>query len=196
MPTQRTQHLNVTGTTKSSATHGTDEYNRQLQQAETQLEKLQQQREEIERKRLEAEEITKRRQDFIDGQIEFLEKLDHSVQAVDREIFESRQELKELEDARKTFANHLQSLQTIDPRKWKKTKMAEEVERALDILETCEDDYEDIAANISEGRRRGLLTGAKSATQDSFTQTLKQGFAFNLPILILGAIALIIFISQ
>jgi DNA repair exonuclease SbcCD ATPase subunit len=196
MAAQRTQNLKVTSPTASSSGGGTEEYNRQLQQAETQLEKLQQQREEIERKRLEAEEISDRRQDFIDGQIEILEKLDHSVQAIDREIFESRQELKELEEARKTFATHLQTLQGMDPRKWKKTKLAEEVQHAMDVLEDCETDYEEISASISEGRRRGFLAGKKGATSESFSHTLKQGFAFNLPVLLLGSIALLVFLTR
>lgn len=195
MSTPRKQHLNVASSKASNPGTG-DEYNRQLQQAESQLEKLQQQREEIERKRLEAEEITHQRQDFVDGQIEFIERLDHSVQAVDREIFESRQELKELEEARKTFASHLQTLQNVDPRKWKKTKMGEEVNNALDLLETCEADFEEVSANISEGRRRGFLSKPKAATSDSFMTTLKQGFAFNLPIIALSAIALLIYINR
>ncbi|GHC55741.1 hypothetical protein [Roseibacillus persicicus] len=192
MSTTRKQHLNVASATPKVG----DEYNRQLEQAESQLQKLQQQREEIERKRLEAEEITHQRQDFIDGQIELLERLDHSVQAVDREIFEARQGLKELEDARKTFASHLQTLQGIDPRKWKKTKMPEEVQNAMDILEACENDYEEVVATISEGRRRGFLSTPKSAAQDSFVSTVRQGLAFNLPIIVLGSIALLVYLSR
>lgn len=197
MPAQRKQHLNVASGSKAQAAGAGDEYNRQLQQAETQLEKLQQQREKIEQKRLQAEEITNQRQDFVDGQIELIERLESSVQAVDREIFESRQELKELEEARKTFATHLQTLQGIDPRKWKKTKMSEEVQNALDILENCENDFDDVASNISEGRRRGFLSKPKTtATQDSFLATLRQGFAFNLPIIALSSIALLIYLGK
>ena len=195
MSTSRKQHLNI-ASSKASAPAASDEYNRQLQQAESQLEKLQLQREEIERKRFEAEEITNQKQLFIDGQIELLERLDHSVQAVDREIFESRQELKELEEARKTFASHLQSLQNIDPRKWKKTKMPGEVQNALDILETCECDFDEISANLSEGRRRGFLSKPKGPTSESFSETVKQGFAFNLPIISLATIALLIYLSR
>ena len=195
MPATRKQHLNVSAS-KSAAPGAGDEYNRQLQQAESQLEKLQLQREEIERKRLEAEEVTHQRQDFVEGQIELIERLEHSVQAVDREIFESRQELKELEEARKTFASHLQTLQNIDPRKWKKTKMPEEVQNALDILETCEHDFEELSSTISEGRRRGFLTKSKSPATESFSTTLKQGFAFNLPLIVLSAIALLVYLTR
>ena len=195
MATSRKQHLNVASGSKALAAGAGDEYNRQLQQAETQLQKLQLQREEIERKRLEAEEVTHQRQNFIDGQIELLERLDHSVQAVDREIFESRQELKQLEEARKTFATHLQTLQNIDPRKWKKTKMPEEVQHAMDVLEGCENDFEEIAAEIGEGRRRGFLTKPKTAPE-SFSTTLRQGFAFNLPIIVISVLALLVFLSK
>lgn len=192
MSATRKQHLNVA----TAAPRAGDEYNRQLEQAESQLQKLQQQREEIERKRLEAEEITHQRQDFIDGQIELLERLDQSVQAVDREIFESRQSLKELEEARKTFASHLQTLQGIDPRKWKKTKLPEEVQNAMEILEACENDYEDIIATISEGRRRGFLSGPKKASPESFANTVRQGLAFNLPIIVLATIALLVYLNR
>lgn len=195
MSSPRKQHLNVASNSKALSAGTGDEYNRQLQQAETQLQKLQLQREEIERKRMEAEEITNQRQDFVDGQIELLERLDHSVQAVDREIFDSRQELKQLEEARKTFATHLQTLQGIDPRKWKKTKMPEEVQNAMDILESCENDFEEIASEIGDGRRRGFLSKPKT-TQDSFSNTLRQGFAFNLPIIVISVIALLIYLGK
>lgn len=196
MPAPRTQHLKVTSATGNASAGGTDEYNRQLQAAETQLQKLNQQREEIERRRLEEEELTHRRQDFVDGQIEILEKLDQSVQAIDREIFESRQELKELEEARKTFASHLQTLQGMDPRKWKKTKMNEEVDNAMEVLERCENDFDDISSQISEGRRRGFLATKSGASSETFTHTLRQGFAFNLPLIILGSIALLVFLNR
>ncbi len=194
MSTTRKQHLMVGAGSKAGAS---DEYNRQLEQAETQLQKLQLQREEIERKRIAEEEITQNKQDFIDGQIELIERLDQSVQAVDREIFDSRQELKELEEARKTFASHLQTLQGIDPRKWKKTKISEEVHNALETLETCENDFEELAAHISEGRRRGFLSKSKhTSTQDPFLDSLRQGFAFNLPLIVLSIIALLIFANR
>lgn len=198
MSAPRKQHLNVASGSQATAPGAGDEYNRQLQQAESQLQKLQLQREEIERKRLEAEEITHQRQDFIDGQIELLERLEQSVQAVDREIFESRQELKELEEARKTFAKHLQTLQGIDPRKWKKTKLPEELQNALEILESCENDFDEVASTISEGRRRGFLAKPKNsaAAQESFLNTLRQGFAFNFPLIVLSVIALLVFANR
>ncbi|MBK1834239.1 hypothetical protein [Roseibacillus ishigakijimensis] len=196
MSTQRKQHLNVGSAAKAPQPGTGDEYNRQLQQAESQLEKLQRQREEIERKRQEAEEITHQRQDFIDGQIELLERLDHSVQAIDREIYDSRQELKELEEARKTFANHMQTLQGIDPRKWRKTKLAEDLQDAMDTLENCEADYEELSAHLGEGRRRGLFSSRPSGKSDSFTETLRQGLAFNLPIIVLATIALLIYVNR
>ena len=46
----------------------------------------------------------------------------------------------------------------------------------------CENDFEEIADEIGEGRRRGFLYQAEiTTTQESFSTTLRQGFAFNLP---------------
>ncbi|MDP0490854.1 MAG: hypothetical protein Q7Q71_07385 [Verrucomicrobiota bacterium JB023] len=198
MSATRYQHVNIANADSPSSTRGGagDKYEQQLQAAQTQLEKLQLQREEIERKRLEAEELTQQRQFFIDGQIELLAKLDNSVQAIDRELFEMRQEQKEMEEARKTFANHLQSLQAMDPAKWKKTKIRDEVANALETLERYENDYEDIAANIGQGRARGFLTHRSSPEGESFAKTLRQGFAFNLPVIILGSFALLVWLTR
>ncbi|MEM9080640.1 MAG: hypothetical protein AAGC74_08120 [Verrucomicrobiota bacterium] len=197
MPTStRKQHLSIGQSAAESRPAAGSEYDRQLQVAQTQLEKLQQQREEIEQKRLEAEELNQRRQLFLDGQLDLLSKFDNSVHAIDREIFEMRQELQDLEEARKTFASNLQTLQAIDPKKWRKTKLSEDVENAIHILERCEEDYEEIADSIESGRKRGIIGASSKSTPDSFAQTFRQGLAFNLPVLIFALIALIVILTN
>ena len=119
---------------------------------------------------IEAEEVTNQKPRFhVDGQIELLERLEQSVQAVDREIFESRQELKELEDARKTFASHLQTLQGYRssqsgkrPRCLRKSKMLSM------SLETCENDFDEIClTRLARESRRGFLEQAQKSTTTS-----------------------------
>lgn len=191
----RTHHLQVSSP-EASGRAGDSNYEAQLQAAQSQLEKLHKKQEEIQRKRLEEEELNLSRSQFIEGQIELSSKLDGSVQAIDREIFDLRQEVTNLEEARKTFASNLQKLQGIDPGKFRKTKLAEDLEQAHELLANCEGDFEEISAQIGEGHRRGFIKPSAKAGTDTFSRNFSQGFAFNLPIIILGTIALLIWLSR
>jgi len=187
------QQLKVTGSESSSKSGKTADYSRELEQAETQLARLQQKREAIEQKRQLAEEQSERQQIFIDGQIELIERLDLAVQTIDRELFDARQQQQDLGEARKTFAKHSQVLQAIDPKKWKKTRLSEELENAFGILDQCEDDFEELGSQISQGRSRRFLATGTSPSEVNFQTYFLQGFAFSLPLILLGIVAILIF---
>src|SRR5210317_1871863 len=74
-----------------------DDFEGKLQEAQQQLEHLHQQRVLLVRQKAETDELTRRKEEFISGQIELSERLSNSLTAIDRELFELRQELEDLE---------------------------------------------------------------------------------------------------
>ena len=87
------------------------EFDDKLHVAQQQLETLQKQREDLERQKAELEDLNRRKQEFINGQIEIGEKLSASVTSIDRELFEMRQEVEDLEQTRQAFSTHLERVE-------------------------------------------------------------------------------------
>ena len=81
-----------------------EDFEGQLREAQQQLEVLQHQREQLERQKCEMDDLNQQKEDFINGQIELTERLSGSVTSIDRELFELRQELEDLEQTRQSFA--------------------------------------------------------------------------------------------
>ncbi|NNC89309.1 MAG: hypothetical protein HKN82_12685 [Akkermansiaceae bacterium] len=181
-----------------------DDFEGKLQHAQQQLEVLQQQREELERQKAEIDQLNRRKEEFVNGQIEITEKLSGSLVSIDRELFEMRQELEDLEQTRQAFAGHLDRVEKIEPEAWPHDTLKQELNRALGILDQAEDEFEAAVAHFSGGRSRGIFgvssaspTRAKTTkTPSEFSSMMKNGFAFNLPVVLLGFIALLAYLLK
>jgi DNA repair exonuclease SbcCD ATPase subunit len=182
----------------------TDDFEGKLQEAQHQLEQLQQQRELLERQKAEMDELTRRKEEFVSGQIELSERLSNSLTAIDRELFELRQELEDLEQTRQSFAAHLERLEGIEPESWPKETLSQDLHRALTMLDQAEDEFDSAVDHFANGRTRGLFgTGrigpsrkaAKTASSD-FVTNMKNGLAFNLPVVLLGSVAVILYLLK
>ncbi len=210
--TSRKQHLNVRTTQMEMNTRGTigsanplsEDFTGKLQEAQSQIEALQQQQAEVERQKRELQEINEAKEDFLHGQVELHEKLSTAVTAMDREIFATRQELDELEQARICFADHLEKIDALNPDGWNNESLRQDLTRAISVLDLAEDEYEQAVAHFSGGRSASVFGGgskpkraASSSPVDSeFISMLRNGLAFNLPVIILGAIALIVYLVK
>lgn len=205
--TTRKQHLNVRDTQMEMNTRGSgsnplaEDFTGKLQEAQSQIEQLQQQQAEVERQKMELQEINEAKEDFLHGQVELHEKLSTAVTAMDREIFATRQEVDELEQARICFADHLEKINQLNPDGWNNESLRQDLTRAISILDLAEDEYEQAVAHFSSGRSASVFGGSTktkrvstNSTSDSeFATMLRNGLAFNLPVVLLGTIALLIY---
>ena len=203
------QHLNVRATQLEMNPRGSvggnnplaEDFTGKLQEAQSQIEQLQQQQAEVERQKIELEEINAAKDDFLQGQVELHEKLSTAVTSMDREIFATRQELDELEQARICFADHLEKINQLNPDGWNNESLRQDLTRAISILDLAEDEYEQALDHFSGGRSASVFGPAstkpkRASTNHSnteFVATLCNGLAFNLPIILLGIVALIIY---
>ncbi len=199
---EHTHHIKIRSTQMEMASAGSsnrdDDYDRKLKDAQNELDRIQLQREELERKKSELEELTGRKRAFLSQQVELTEKLTSSLTLIDRELYEMRKESEDLEQCRVCFAAHLDKLQKFNPENWVREQLSEKLEKASMAIDIAADEYDQAAAHFVNGRsgaifgrpskRRGANNRGGGSTE--FTVNLRNGFAFNLPILILGGLAL------
>lgn len=203
---QRKQRLNVIDPqmemTQASASGISTDFEGKLEDAQQQLEYLHQQREQLERQKVALEELNQRKQDFMHGQVDLTEKMTTAINSFDRELFESKKDIEDMEQARASFANYLQRIESLNPESWSKDKLREELENGIAILERADDEYDQAIAHFSGAHRgAGIFgpnsgRGARSSTGSDFTTTLKSGLAFNLPVIVLGSLALLAYLVR
>lgn len=207
----RKQHLNVRETQMEMNPRGavgssplTEDFTGKLQEAQSQLEMLQQQQAEVERQRQELQELNESKEEFIHGQVEISEKLTTAVTAMDREIFAARQEIEELEQARICFADHLEKINQLNPDGWNNDSLRQDLARAISVLDLAEDEFEQACDHFAGGRSAAIFGGGGSKPKRSsggggeneFFTMFRNGLAFNLPVVLLGALALIVFLMK
>ena len=206
--TEHTQHLKIRSTQMEmqSADHSDrcEDYDRKLKDAQDELERIQEQREELERKKLELEELTTRKRSFVSQQAGLTEKLTSSLTLIDRVLFEMRNEAEDIEQCRACFAAHLDKIQKFNPENWTRETLSEKLERATLAIDLADDEYDQAAAHF-EGSRSGAIFGRTSkrkrphkahGASSEFMSNLRNGFAFNLPVLLLGGAAVVIYLLK
>lgn len=207
-PTDHTHHIKIRSTQMemgSSATSGrSEDYDRKLQDTQNEIERIQNQREELERKKVELEELTSRKHTFVSQQVELTEKLTSALTLIDRELFEMRNEADDLEQCRTCFAGHLTKVQKFNTENWNRENTSEKLERASISIDLAEDEYDQAAAHF-EGSRSGAIFGRASkkgratirgASSSDFAVNLRNGLAFNMPIVVLGGLALVVYLLK
>lgn len=204
--TDHTHHIKLRSTQMEMQSGGgaqrVDDYDNKLKAAQAELDRIQQQREELERKKRELEELTARKRSFLTHQVELTEKLSNTLTLIDRELYSIRQEADELEQCRVCFAAHLDKLQKFNPESWTRDNLSEKLERATMAADIATDEYDQAAAHFENGRSGSIFgraskrgRAARAASTD-FSLNLKNGFAFNLPVIVLGSIALLVYLIK
>lgn len=205
-PAEHTHHIRIRSTQLEMPSGGMrdEDYDGKLRAAQDELDRIQQEREELERKKTELEELTRRKRLFVSQQAELTEKLTSTVTHVDRELYEMRKEIEDLEQCRTCFASHLDRIQKFNPETWNREILPERLEKATMALDIAADEYDQAAAHF-EGTRSGAIFGRPSkrsrgsnrkAGNSEFAQNLRNGFAFNLPIFVLGGTALLVYLTK
>ena len=181
-----------------------EDYDSKLLAAQEELERIQQKREELERQKRELELLSQRKRDFISQPVVLTEKLTSALTLIDRELFEIRQEAEDLQQCRVCFAAHLEKIQKINPEQWTRENLQERLERAQLAMNVAEEEFDEAAGHF-EGSRSGAIFGRasrkakanhKNNDWSDFLSHLRNGFAFNLPVVLLGSAALIVYLTR
>jgi chromosome segregation ATPase len=179
----------------------TEHLDSQVQKAQEQLLQLKRQQEQIEKQKRELEELSRRQEELERGRAEMTDKLTRSLVVLEREAYDAQRRLEQLRAMRESFGQHLELIEAIDPKSWNPPDLHKELSRALSTVESARTEYTQQRSRLqatSEGEEADVLPEAAPEISDlggrSFSQWLKIGFAFSLPLIIFGVIALFVFL--
>ncbi len=175
-----------------------EELQEQVRKHQDELLQLRQRQEQIEREKLRLEELTRKQDEFERGRNEIADKLARGITLVQRETEEAQRRLEQLHGIEDSFAEHLKNLESIDTKSWGGRDLARELTRALGTVDEARSTYARSHAKISPAADPESavdvdgLTGYAEAGDQGFAYWLRNGLAFTLPLVILGAIALVV----
>jgi len=172
----------------------------QVQRAQEQLVQLKRQQEQIEKQKRELEELSRKQEDLEKGRSEMIEKLSRSLVVIERETHEAEKRVEQLRLTNAAFAQHLDSLERINPKGWNNSDLHKELSKALSAVDDARSEYTKSLTKINAKSDEVIIPNAtvedtyySSADDSKFVVWLKRGFAFTLPLLILGLCALLVF---
>jgi chromosome segregation ATPase len=178
----------------------TEHLDSQVQKAQEQLLQLKRQQEQIEKQKRELEELSRKQEELETGRAEITDKLTRSLVVLERETYDAQKRLEQLRAMRESFGQHLELVEAIDPKTWNPADLHKELSRALSTVESARLDF-------SQQRSRFQAAGDGTGDEDlpeagsdfsgtggrSLSHWIKIGFAFSLPLIIFGFIALFLF---
>jgi phage-related tail protein len=180
----------------------TEHLDSQVQKAQEQLLQLKRQQEQIEKQKRELEELSRRQEELERGRAEMSDKLTRSLVVLEREAYEAQKKMEQLRATRESFGQHLELLETIDPKTWNPADLNKELSRALSAVDDARTEYSQqrsrLQAASTEEHAEVSLPEARSRFESagrrrSFGQWLQIGLAFTLPLILFGVIALVFF---
>src|SRR5437763_13595434 len=113
----------------------------QVQKAQEQLLQLKRQQEQIEKQKRELEELSRRQDELEHGRGEMSDKLTRALVVLEREAYNAQSRLEQIRVARESFAQHLELIETIDPRNWTPTDLHKELSRTLSTVDDARTKY-------------------------------------------------------
>jgi cell division protein FtsB len=180
----------------------TEHLDSQVQKAQEQLLQLKRQQEQIEKQKRELEELSRRQEELEHGRAEMTDKLTRSLVVLEREAYDAQKKMEQLRATRESFGQHLESLEAIDPRTWNPSDLSKELSRALSTVDDARTEYSQqrsrLQATTDEHESVPLPETSSGFERSnglahSFGHWLQIGLAFTLPLIVFGAIALLIF---
>jgi hypothetical protein len=164
----------------------------QVQRAQEQLVQLKRQQELIERQKRELEVQA--------GRGEMVEQFTRALVVIERETYDAQKRVEQLKGISDSFIQHLAILESINPKAWENTDINKELNKALSAVDDARAEYARSRVLINAEADEEVLAPAGSdpyqnayaaAPQQDFIYWLKSGFAFTLPLLMLGTALLL-----
>jgi predicted RNase H-like nuclease (RuvC/YqgF family) len=180
-----------------------NEINLKVQHVQEQLLDLKRQQEEIERQKRELEELSRKQREFDEGRREIVEKLTRGLVLLERQDFEVKRELEQIKMVRDSFAEHLEQTESLNPATWSPEEMPTELTKALARVDQAKAIYNQsrarlIALRENEGAAAGSvpmeLAPELAEFEKPFSAMVREGFAYSLPVLLLGVILLLAYL--
>src|SRR5438270_7532061 len=179
----------------------TEHLDSQVQKAQEQLLQLKRQQEQIEKQKRELEELSRRQDELEHGRAEMTDKLTRALVVLEREAYNAQSRLEQIRVARESFAQHLELIESIDPRNWNPSDLHKELSRALSTVDDARTEYNEHRSRLqaagadSEASLPDTAPGVyENSAGRSFSEWLQIGLALSLPLIFFGAVAVALFV--
>jgi chromosome segregation ATPase len=174
----------------------------QVQKAQEQLLLLKRQQEQIEKQKRELEELSRRQEELERGRAEITDKLTRSLVVLEREAYDTQKRIEQIRAMRESFAQHLELVEAIDPKRWSPGDLQKELSRALSTVDNARAEFSQQRSRLQANEENASDVSLPEVGPDlsefpqgkrSFGQWVRIGFALSLPFIIFGFIALFLF---
>jgi len=177
----------------------------QVQRAQEQLFSLKRQQEVIERQKRELEELSRRQEQLQNGKAEMVDRFTRALVVLERETYDAQKRVEQLQSIHDSFQQHLDVLDSINPKAWEGLDINKELTRALSAVDDARAEYSKSIPKISPesdtdgsdplAATAGLRYETPAEPERDFMFWLKAGFAFTLPLIVAGIIVVLLFIA-
>ena len=172
----------------------------QVQKAQDQLVALKRQQEVIEKQKRELEELSRRQEQLQQGRMEMMEKFTRAAVVLERETFDAQKRVEQLRDIQDAFAQHMHVLESINPKGWEGADLNRELNRSLSAVDDARAEYSKsvpkIQPDLPAGESEEEHGYAAEPNGYNFIYWLKSGFAFTLPLSIVGLVVVLVLILR
>lgn len=178
----------------------TEALDSQVQRAQEQLLTLKRQQDQIEKQKRELEELSRRQDQLHHGKAEAIEKLTRAMVVLERETFDAEKRVEQLRQIQASFAQHLDILESINPKAWDKLEVNKELNKALSAVDDANSEYSKSRPKITPDVTEEMIEAGvepdpfafdSGSGEKPFIYWLKAGLAFTLPLVVVGLIILI-----
>ncbi len=185
------------------STGSMDNVELKVKEAQEQLLQLRHQSEELERQKLHLEQLRIRQDRFVTGKRDLTDKLSRSVTMLERELYDAQKLVEELSITKDSFNRHLETLRSLQPEKWQRSNVDEELDRALSAVEDAGSEYAKGTRRVAAARpaemqsieiEDGRAPQNSVMADDDASSWMRRGFAFTLPLM--GTILLTLVLAK
>jgi DNA repair exonuclease SbcCD ATPase subunit len=179
-----------------------EELQSQVQKAQDELADLKRRSEQIERDKQRLEELSRRQDELERGRAEMIDKFTRSMVVAQRETQIAEKRLDQLNEIQTSFSEHLSTLEAINPKAWVGLDLSKELSKALSAVEEASSDYNRAVTRLSSDPldEPHHVAGSSdyeeyyAGSDKGFFYWLKAGFAFTLPVQVIGFLGLLLWI--
>lgn len=172
-----------------------EDFEAQLARTQEELLQLRHQARVVERRKEELEELTRKEREYTRGRAELHEKLSGMLVTLERTSAETQRQLEIVLQSRDDLSRHYRALSSIVIEDWNAPGVVEQADHALAVINDARADFDRVCARaafcLPEGAAEAQSATPLTQPQD-FRYWLRSGFAFTLPLLVLGVVALVL----
>jgi len=181
-----------------------DEVDRKVVEAQQKLAELKRAQENLERERSSLEELRRRQSEFQTGRQEMIHNLTRGLGLLEEAEFNTRREAEQMVKTIADFRDALTKIETVRDETWTKENFSTELTRALTAIENARMEWNTARLKLPALSPEALkktevesapAPAASPLTSLSFGELCKIGLAMTWPLVLVGLVALGVFIA-